>query len=123
MRELIYKRAAIDAMCDNCDTLNADCAHYPCSRYVAVEELPSAQQWIPCSERLPDEKDAGILKKLGINKKSDNVIATVDVNGARMTVTACTHDGKWDWNMKYAFPDFKVVAWMPLPKPYERKEE
>lgn len=43
MKDLIYKRAAIDAMCDNCDTVNADCAHYPCSRYVAVVELPSAQ--------------------------------------------------------------------------------
>ena len=37
-----------------------------------LRKLPSAQpeqRWIPCSERLPDEKDAGILKKLGIEKK------------------------------------------------------
>ena len=78
-----------------------------------VQWLPSAQSephWIPCSERLPEEKDAGILKKLGINKRSDYVIATVEVKGERMTVTACTYDGAWDWNMKYAFPDYKVVA-------------
>lgn len=43
MRELIYKRAAIDAMCDNCDTVDAVCPHYPCARYEAVLELPSAQ--------------------------------------------------------------------------------
>lgn len=85
---------------------------------------PSAQpepQWIPCSERLPEEKDAGILKKLGTNKRSDYVIATVEVKGERMAVTACTYDGEWNWNMKYAFPDFKVIAWMPLPEAY--KEE
>ena len=85
-----------------------------------LNNLPSAQpeqRWIPCSERKPKEKDAGILKKLGTNKRSDYVIATVEVKGERMTVTACTYDGKWDWNMKYAFPDFKVVAWMPLPEP------
>ena len=81
-----------------------------------VEAIPIS--WIPCSERLPEEKDAGILKKLGTNKKSELVLATVEVKGERMTVTACTHDGKWEWNMKYAFPNFKVVAWMPLPKPY-----
>lgn len=75
-------------------------------------------KWIPCSERLPEEKDTGILKKLGTNKRSDHVIATVEVKGERMTVTACTYDGKWYWNMKHAFPDFKVVAWMPLPEPY-----
>ena len=81
-----------------------------------VEAIPIS--WIPCSERLPEEKDAGILKKLGTDKKSELVLATVEVKGERMTVTACTHDGKWEWNMKYAFPNFKVVAWMPLPKPY-----
>ena len=89
-----------------------------------IEQLPSAQpepQWIPCSERLPEEKDAGILKRLGINKRSDYVIATVDVKGERKTVTACTYDGKWGWNMKHVFPDYKIIAWMPLPEPYEEK--
>ena len=79
-------------------------------------------QWIPCGEKMPKEKDAGILKKLGTEKKSEYVLATVEVKGERMAVTACTYDGKWDWKMKYAFPDFKVVAWMPLPQPYEKRE-
>ena len=79
--------------------------------------------WIPVTERLPEEKDAGILKKLGTSKRSEYVLATVEVKGERMTVTACTHDGKWDWNMKYAFPDYKIVAWMPLPKPYKEGEQ
>ena len=75
--------------------------------------------WIPVTERLPEEKDAGILKKLGTSKRSEYVLATVEVKCERMTVTACTYDGKWDWNMKYAFPDYKIVAWMPLPEPYK----
>ena len=75
--------------------------------------------WIPVTERLPKEKDAGILKKLGTSKRSEYVLATVEVKGERMTVTACTYDGKWNWNMKYAFPDYKIVAWMPLPEPYK----
>lgn len=79
--------------------------------------------WIPCSERMPKEKDAGILKKLGTKKRSEYVLATVEAKGERMTVTACTYDGKWDWNMKYAYPDFKVVAWMPLPEPYRGEDK
>ena len=75
--------------------------------------------WISVTERLPEEKDAGILKKLGTSKRSEYVLATVEVKGERMTVTACTYDGKWDWNMKYAFPDYKIIAWMPLPEPYK----
>jgi hypothetical protein len=89
----------------------------------AIKHLPSAQQWIPCSERLPEEKDAGILKKLGTEKRSEYVLATVEVKGERMTVTACTYDGKWDWNMKYAFPEYEIVAWMPLPEPWEGGQE
>lgn len=85
---------------------------------ILTMDKESGYHWIPCSERMPKEKDAGILKKLGTEKKSEYVLATVEVKGERMTVTACTYDGKWDWNMKYAFPDFKVVAWMPLPESY-----
>ena len=81
--------------------------------------LQNVPHWIPVTERLPKEKDAGILKKLGTSKRSEYVLATVEVKGERMTVTACTYDGKWDWNMKYAFPDYKIVAWMPLPEPYK----
>lgn len=79
-------------------------------------------RWIPVTERLPEEKDAGILKKLGTNKRSDYVLATVEVEGERMTVMACTYDGKWYWNMKYAFPDYKIIAWRSRPEPYMEEE-
>jgi len=89
---------------------------------ISALEKQELDRWIPCSVRLPEEKDAGILKKLGTDKRSDYVLATVEVRGERMTVTACTYDGKWDWNMKYAFPDYKVIAWRPLPEPYQEDE-
>ena len=91
-----------------------------------IRLIPSAdrpQGWIPCSKRLPKEKDAGILKKLGTEKRSEYVLATVEVKGERMTVTACTYDGVWQWDKKYAFPDFKVVAWMPLPEPWKGADD
>ena len=83
-----------------------------------IDDVPEPQ-WIPVTERLPEEKDAGILKKLGTSKRSEYVLATVEVKGERMTVTACTYDGEWDWKMKYAFPDYKIVAYMPLPEPFK----
>ena len=89
---------------------------------IAALKKQEQEKWIPMTERLPEEKDAGILKKLGTNKRSDYVLATVEVKGERMTVTACTYDGKWDWNMKYAFPDYKVIAWRPLPEAYTEEE-
>ena len=90
---------------------------------IASLEQQEKNRWIPVTERMPEEKDAGILKKLGTDKRSDYVLATVEVKGERMNVTACTYDGKWDWNMKYAFPDYKVIAWRPLPAPYQEDKE
>lgn len=75
--------------------------------------------WIPVTERLPDEKDAGILKNFGTSKRSDYVLISIDVNGNQMTSIGCTYDGVWHWDKKYAFPDWEVTAWQPLPDPYE----
>lgn len=30
---------ALNAMCDNCDSVQAICPHYPCKRYKAVERI------------------------------------------------------------------------------------
>lgn len=43
MSDLISRQDAIDALCDNCDNVQAVCSHYHCKQYMAVEDLPSAQ--------------------------------------------------------------------------------
>ena len=58
------------------------------------KELPSAQQWIPCSERLPDQNG----KYLVVGRQK--AINILKFDGGRWY-------GKWG-----------VVAWMPLPKTY-----
>ena len=40
MSDLISRQAAIDVLCDNCDNVQAVCAHYPCKQYIALEKLP-----------------------------------------------------------------------------------
>lgn len=63
--------------------------------------LQSAQQWIPCSERLPDNDESVLISNShGVTKA-------------------------W-WNGRFwtsiAVKKYKIVnAWMPLPKPYERE--
>lgn len=134
----ISLKAAIDALAENMPSAYTPDGAHPADEGIfmaqeiyadciqTLKELPSAQpepRWIPCSERMPKEKDAGILKKLGTNKRSEYVLATVEVKGERMAVTACTYDGVWHWDKKYAFPDYKVIAWMPLPEPYRKEGE
>lgn len=64
-------------------------------------EQESKAEWIPCSERLPLER---------------NAVLVWSINN---TYCAYLEDGKWyifgayDWELK------EVTAWMPLPEPYK----
>ena len=83
-----------------------------------LEDLPTAQQWIPCSERLPEP----------------NHIVLVFEEGNKNIWTACISDwsGKWELPVLYGkwqrfeYSDYNsIVAWMPLPddpEPYKGVE-
>lgn len=81
-------------------------------------------KWIPCEERLPEEHES-YFAKIGKKGKglwqtqSDPVLVTAvfDKDGTRIVETAYTKDGKWD--VRTAIIKRKVIAWMPMPEPYE----
>ena len=86
--------------------------------------------WIPCSERLPEEHDSIFAKLKGTDKWydamfekiSDDVNVTVEFeDGTRKTMTLHTNDGKWNTGNRIA--KFNVIAWQPLPEPYQPKGE
>ena len=75
--------------------------------------------WIPCSERMPEENNwlGGSRRKF-----SDEVLVSV-VNyddDEILTHISQTIEGKWALNFASRC---KVIAWMPLPKPYEEGME
>lgn len=111
MKDLIERQAAIEELCDNCDTVEASCPHYPCGRYVAIEKLPSAEpepRWISVSERLPE------------SKHEDLEYPTVIVCCGDGAVTlACYYESTKEWGTgEYYDRIINPVAWMPLPEPY-----
>ena len=78
----------------------------------AIFNLPSAQpeqQWIPCSERLPEHGGRYLISVLdGINR--------------RTTVAPYLPRCKaWAMNGRMAY--WKVIAWLPLPEPYREEEQ
>ncbi len=61
MNDLISREAAIDGIkkrfctdCDNYKGIRCRACNFDDAMGV-IEDMPSAQQWVPCSERLPDE--------------------------------------------------------------------
>ena len=87
-----------------------------------------ASQWIPCSERMPEEHDSIFKKAKGTDKWrsgmfesiSDNVNVTVEFeDGTKKTQTSHTIEGNWSCEKDYGIKK-KVIAWMPLPEPYTR---
>lgn len=79
-----------------------DAAYRICAEF--IERLPSAQQWIPCSERLPD-------------KTGRYLVCKSDWGSFEVDVDAYSEEGK-SW-----FTSRGVRAWMPLPDPWKGDED
>lgn len=78
------------------------------------EEYEIVDEWIPCSERLPDERQ--------------DVYVTVLWDDYGDYVTAYGMRTKFGWYLHSnaegeLIKGYTVVAWMPLPKPYEGGED
>lgn len=104
--ELISRQAAIDAVADLywMDERLLNFKKEIDATFDKIKALPSAQQWIPCSERLP-EKD--MTRYLCTYNYSEGVCVDFGFYS----------EGAWFTT--------GVTAWMPLPEPYkaERSEE
>lgn len=77
-----------------------------------IKKLPSAQQWIPCSERLPEEEDYKPIADY-----YDGVVWYCTKSGEIGFGWYYTSTKKWA-NVYDCSPG-EVVAWMPLPEPWK----
>ena len=123
MSDAINRQDAID-VARKCHVKEVTPAYMLIDKSEIMTELmlmPSAEpepHWIPCSERLPDEDHwlGGSGKQF-----SDNVlISIVNCNDEDAWVQVSqTIDGTWALELpRYC----KVLAWMPLPSPYQPEE-
>lgn len=96
----------------------------------AIDEQPTIDavpHWIPCSERLPEDSGDYLVRP------SDSVLEDYSDFSEIMIMpydADCEAFGWWveryhPISLGYLdsdFNEFEVLAWMPLPKPYEVKE-
>ena len=111
MSDLISRQAAIETA--HLPTIED--AGYEVIRLDDILALTSAQpepQWIPCSERLPEAKEA----RYWVCSDTGHQFECRWTNRNRFWVGLTTD---WHWNI-FDVPQYsKAVAWMPLPEPYE----
>lgn len=86
------------------------------------KDAPKQREWIPCEERLPEEHEWIGTKRFGTTI-SDEVHITFDVNGERFVRTLSLQNGELSNHdkrtMDALYKGWKMIAWMPLPKPYK----
>ena len=99
--DTISRAEAIGAICNS--ACGSKFCGLPCDDVAALKALPSAQpeqQWIPCSERLPNKAD-----------HTDDMVLVCYRNGS---VRFNTYMNGWVQG--------NPVAWMPLPEPYREDD-
>lgn len=121
MNDLIYRQAAIDEIDEWIkafrENWHKESAADACLIQDGIIQLPSAQpeRWIPCSERLPEVGTYVLVSKksLGFRSNLPNVCTAHRSRDPR--------SGKEEWNdMLFGkLDDDDVLAWMPLPAPYQ----
>jgi hypothetical protein len=76
-----------------------------------IKALPSARQWIPCSERMPDIHEEVLI--------CDSFVTQ------RVYTLTRISDDEVGWEDDYGFYHSleDVEAWMPLPEPYRGENE
>lgn len=102
MDDVIYRQEAIE-VADAVWMVTGD--NNVAKVWAQLKDVPSAQQWIPCSERLPE---------IG-----QTVITSSDLGRVR----EATYKGFDAWTIHGVvhWTD-EILSWMPLPEPYKEDE-
>lgn len=122
--KIIDGDALLETIRNNCYTLNTrDSAIVGYGMFLegiqqAIVEQPTVNQWIPVSERLPEESDGKVL----VTYKWLNYDNDIGVG------VGFYWDRTGEWHNIYSpmegnlVKGFKIIAWQPLPEPFKESE-
>lgn len=121
VRKIMKSTVATNCFGKECE--NDDCTVCVCERVIEIirshmEEVNDTNvpsNWIPCSERLPNEIE--FQEAYCRNQYAAEFLVTI--KGATRPTTLYFKNNSWfDEQRDY----YKVVAWQPLPAPYKGEE-
>lgn len=100
MSDLIDRQVLLKTLNENKIEFNSDINYF-------IMSAPSVNQWIPCSERLPEDGTWNIFtdgKRISIERYKFDIVSHF-------------------WPEPRWFDLEDAVAWMPLPEPWKGEEE
>jgi hypothetical protein len=96
--------------------LNEYAQHFKDSVIRIIDEQPKVGEWIPCNERLPEEK-----KFYEEIMRSPLCLVTVLLDDELMIGIDRTVNGVW--TLEETFDKPKIIAWQPLQEPFKGETE
>jgi len=112
--EKLYNERAVEAtMTGN----RACCASWNDAVYLVTvaPTIEAEPRWIPCSERLPEEQKKSYWVCTDFGYQCECRWTNINHFWTQLTTD-------WHWHLMDVPQYAKVVAWMPLPKPYKTDE-
>lgn len=106
--------------------------------YVSVSQLPSVEEWIPCSERLPEHNTPVVVTYVNHNPEpyyrhiKDKPFTGFGIyfHGKWFWYTSVLEDilseygaNSWAASNEAVDGDVEIVAWMPRPEPYRKEKQ